>query len=279
MSKLKKLDLPLSIESCGWRFMEKYPLPTISVPLALLLHDSFTGWRDISKVELKGIDALDADSMERIKEKYKKDKSVSINKGGKMIRVDKSLCVYLNGQNVYPAAHIVKKKEETISLKPEKETREALEKKKKEMSEKLEDMTLAALCESKLGALGFDYRYNAKENFVKVVIKKRFIIGYKLTLTGSQEDISFLADVASSFRDALQGCNEEKVKLTAHDHGEYDGVNIGCPINDSNNTLILGLEPDAISVGLEAMLSFSSSLILLQQKYGEKMNSIEYYND
>ena len=288
MNKLKKLNLPLSLKSCGEDFMEGYPLPDITVSPELMLSPGFRGWRGISTVNLKGIDSVDADMLEKMKEKYKKDKSVSRWEGGKTVYDDKSLCVYLNGQNVYPAAHIVRKKEESILLKPqreaqaelkrkEKKAQAELEKKKKELSEKLEDMTLASLCAARIGALGLEQTYDSAHNRVDVTIYDRFVICYKLSLTESQEDITFIEDVAGSFHKSLKAAIDSHIPMSV-EYGSYlrfYGISIGYPLT-SYRSLVFGLTQDTMSVGLEAMKAFSNVKEMLTQKYGEKMKDITY---
>ena len=289
MKKLKKLNMPLSLKSCGNDFMEGYQLPDITVTPDLMLSTGFHGWRGISTVNLKGVDSIDASILERIKEKYKQDKSVSRWENGKTVHVDMSLCVYLNGQNVYPAAHIVRKKEEAILLKPEreakaelnrkeKEAKAELERKKKELSETLEDITLASLCSARFDALGIKQTYDAEDNKIKVTIHDEFIIGYKLSLAGSQDDLAFIVDVADTFHNALKAVIDRGIPLSVilYYYGLSYGLCIGCPI-DGYTYLVFGLEKETMFTGLEAMKAFSDALDMLSEKYGEKMKDIVFY--
>ena len=92
---------------------------------------------------------------------------------------DKSLYVLLNGECIYPSAKKLRKREEELEsrkeakLQKEQEIADAarLVKEKKEMSERLEDISIKALCDSVLANSGVEYEYHEASNDLSVCLR------------------------------------------------------------------------------------------------------------
>ena len=272
MAKLKKLQLPKSMKSCGRDFMEYYHLPSISVSPELFLSDNFKAWKDINKVNLIGIDSISDELKEKIKNKYNNQKA-----GWKTFYTREGtgrlFWVYLNGELIHPAAHIVKKKEESIAA-------EELKSKKKDMSEKLEDITLSSLCAATFGNSGFDFSYRDYNNEVKVIVFDGIKLGYRLNIENAQEDLAFLLDVATSYQNAIKpyidGSHTPCVDTRFNNEKAHYCV-CGEPFPNNAFRLYLGVQSDTSQLALQALEDLSKAYNDMSQKYGKKLDDISVW--
>ena len=277
MTKLKKLQLPASMKSCGSDFMKDYPLSDISVSPELFLSDNFRAWRDINKVNLIGIDSVSDELLEKVKEKYKKQKA-GWEHYGRREGSERLFWVYLNGQIVYPAAHIVKKKEEAIAAQVQKEAEDKLNSKKKEMADKLEDITISSLCAATLGKNGFEFKYDERNNKVEVIVLDEIRFWFKLNLDTAQEDLSFLLDVATTYRNALKPYVEKSpapLEASYSLNQDKSGYFI-CGTPFPKTRVFLSVQSDTVSIAFNALEELSKAYKDLSQKYGEKFGKVAY---
>ena len=278
MTRLKKLRLPASMKDVGPCFMDEYPMPSVAVSPDLFLSGNFKAWGDICKVELIGIDAVSPEFLEKIKEKYKNQKegwrdrySYSAEGAGRLF------WVYLNGQLVYPAAHIVRKKEEAMAAQRKKEEEERLDSKKKEMTEKMEDVTIASLCAATFGNNGFEFVYREDWNKVKVIIRDEISIARKLNLSSVQEDLAFLLEVATTYRNALKPYVEQFPDAYAASQFRSEKVTYCvCGNTFPKHDVYLTVQDDTLSVAFQAVKDLAASTQALKQKYGEKFEELQF---
>jgi hypothetical protein len=279
MTKLKKLRLPASMKSCGSDFMENYPLPDISVSPELFLCDNFKAWRDINKVNLIGIDSVSDELLDKIKEKYKKQKDGwERNYRGRRKGAGRLFWVYFNGQIVYPAAHIIKKKEDAIAAQLQKDAEAKLYSKKKEMAEKFEDITISSLCAATLGKNGFEFEYYDFDNRVEVIILDEIKFWFKLNLGAVHEDLSFLLDVATTYRNALKPYVEITLAPLAATYGfNKDKASYCiCGTPFPQKQVYLSVQSDSLLIAFNALESLSKAYKDLSQKNGEKFGKVAY---
>ncbi len=278
MTKLKKLQLPKSMNSCGYDFMDHCPLQSVAVSPELFLSDNFKAWQDINIINLIGIDSISDELLDRIKNKYKNQKDGLSTKWGGREGAGRLFWVYFNGQLIYPAAHIVKKKEEAIAAQLKKEEEERLNSKKKEMSDKLEDITISSLCAATFGNNGFEFGYRNYENTVKVIIFGNIKLEYSLNINNVQEDLVFLLDVATRYRDALKLYIEQSPTPLADIRmsGLPDSVYCVCGTPFSKTNVYLSVQSETLSIAFAALEDLAKAYRDLSQKYGEKFNQISY---
>ena len=277
MTRLKTLHLPVSMKDCGEDFMNGYPLPEISVTPELLMakgqymNEKFRAWDSVCKVHLLGTDSAGDDLVENIKLKYKREKD----------RTGRLFWVYLNGENVYPTANTIKQYEkrwkrdaEEYEAEKERMAREALEQKKQEMADKMEDVTIASLCSATFGNNGFEYSYDDTKNRVEIIVQDGLYIQFVLGMKHIQEDLAFLLDVATSYRDALIPYWEASADphvTTWYNSKKSGDFNVSGKVLP-DTTVTLCVQSDTVLIAFRALENLAKAHAALKQKYGEKMD-------
>ena len=289
MTRLKKLQFPESLKSCGRDFMSNYPFPSVSVSPELFLSDHFKAWQDISKVNLIGIDSVSDELLVKIKEKYKNQKAGWQTRYGRE-GTGRLFWVYLNDQLVCPAAHIVKKKEEAVAAhlkereeaetaRLKKEAEEKLVRQRQEIADKLEDMTISSLCAATFENTGFSFKYDDRDNEVSVTVFDGLCFDFELNLEDAREDLTFLLHVATTYRNALMPYVEKSpapVVVGGLIKERADYYVCGQPFADEDEDVFLSVQPDTLSIALQALKDLSKSYDELSRKYGEKFEKVSH---
>lgn len=278
MEKLKKLVLPTTLRCVDEGFMEKYPFSSISVPVKLLLSDNFKPWKDICRADLLGITSVTSDL------KYWLPKKFPVNRW-----TEKLLCVYVDGQMIYPAAHVVKIKEEDLKRKAEEQAEEQADPfryKKKEMVERVEDVTLDSLCKATFDPDGIEYSYSEYTNTVSVGIPGLMRLTCGLRIEKAMDDLAVLRDVITPFRDALipyfsaapDGCIKyDQFPSRFNVYGfKQDGIKYisGMPFPDTS--VLLSVDENSAEAAFLALENLGHAYKQMSQNYGDRFERSKY---
>ena len=281
MKKLKKLVLPSTLQSFDDDFLNEYPLFSISVKPGILLLDSFKPWRELCRADLIGIDSVSDSLKKMITRKFR------INHW-----TDRILSVYFGDQLIYPPANVLKAKEEERAhadvIEAEREKKESttsFDRKKEEIVSKVEDTTLASLCKATFDPGGFKYYYSEFNNTVSVVVFDSLILKCDLKMETVQEDLAFLLDVATSYRNALypyfSAAPDGRIKCqwyTQYTPYYQEGMKFisGMPFTVDDISVHLSVDEDSAEAAFLALENLGNAYRLLSQKYEDRMGKIRF---
>lgn len=261
MKKLKKIVLPETMQSLGSHFLRDYPFSSISVPPALLLADDHYYYNWPQKVNLIGVESVSEELRSSIEKRF--SNGWSWGRSG--------TCVYLGGQLVFPAIEVLRAKEEA-------KARERLQQKKQEMAEKVEDMTLASLCRATFEPGGFAFDYLDSKNRLTVTIYDSLKMHYVLQMDSARDDLAFLQDVATSYRDALNSyisASSDPHLVTRSEWKGYEGTAKYISGELFPGMLIyLKLDRDSVLEAFQALDNLEAAHEDMLRKYGEKAENL-----
>ncbi len=269
MKKLKKLVLPATLRSCDERFLNDYPFSSISVPPELLLSDAFTPWREMCRVDLLGMESVSDELKKRIARKF------PVNRWTKQI-----LCVYAGDKLIHPAANVVKAKEEEQKRSVVLKEIESFEKNKRTVADKVEDLTLKALCDANFANGGFKFKYSDYNNTVNVEIGGSLELTFVIQVETAQEDLAFLLDAATAYRDALSpyvsSSPDERIRINSgYDYYLKKGTTKyisgqPCP----KTSLHFVVERNTAESAFLALENLKNAYETLSLKYGSKLEKL-----
>jgi hypothetical protein len=274
MKKLKKLVLPVTLQSFDKGFLNDYPFSSISVSPDLLLSDAFEPWQDFCRADLVGVDSVRDDLKKKIAKKF------PVGRWTKQI-----LCVYVGDQLIYPAASVVKAKKDEKERASKMQAISSLDQEKQEVAEKVEDVTLKSLCDTVFPANGFDYSYSAWFNTISVSVLGLLKISRNLQLETARDDLAVILDAATSFRQALGPyvSASPDVSLKCFSPSEYresglhqEGMKFvsGNPFPDT--CVYLKVEKNSVESAFQALENLETAYKVLSQKYGERLAGLSY---
>ncbi len=269
MKKLKKLVLPATLRSCDERFLNDYPFSSISVPPELLLSDAFTPWREMCRVDLLGVESVSDEWKKQIVKKF------PVNRWTKQV-----ICVYAGGKLIHPAANVVKAKEEEQKRSVELKEIESFEKNKRTVADKVEDLTLKALCDANFANGGFKFKYSDYNNTVNVEIGGSLELTFVIQVETAQEDLAFLLDAATAYRDALSpyvsSSPDERIRINSgYDYYLKKGTTKyisgqPCP----KTSLHFVVERNTAESAFLALENLKNAYETLSLKYGSKLEKL-----
>lgn len=255
MGKLKKLVLPVSLKSVNPFFLNDYPFSSVSASPDFFLSNKFSYLP--KRLDLIGVESVSDELRQKIQERFKGLDWV---------------CVYGGGQLIYPTSDGLKAREETL-----------LNQKKKAMAEKVEDMTLASLCKATFAPSGIAFDYLESENKIVVTIFDSLKLQYILKMDTARDDLAFLLDVATSFRNALNPYITESSDahlLTRSEWRSYDGTAKFISIRAFPDYLVfLKLEQGSVAVAYQALVNLEKAYQDMVDKYGDKVEKSVYHEN
>ena len=261
MKKLKKLVLPETMQSLGRDFLRDYPFSSISVPPTLLLADDHFYYNWPQKVNLIGVESVSEELRSAIEKRF----SNGWSWGGS------GTCVYLGGQLVFPAIEVLRAREEA-------KARERLQQRKQEMAEKVEDMTLSSLCKAAFEPGGFAFDYLDSKNRLTVTIFDSLKMQYILQMNSARDDLAFLLDVATSYREALKtyiSASSDPHLITRSEWKGYEGTEKYISGEPFPGMLIyLKLDQDSVLEAFQALDNLEVAYADMLRKYGEKAEKL-----
>lgn len=269
MKKLKKLVVPETLRSFDEGFLNAYPFASISVSSELLLSDAFTPWREMCRADLLGVESVSEELKKRIVKKF------PVNRWTNQI-----LCVYAGDQLIHPAANVVKAKEEEQKRRVELKEIESFEKNKRTVADKVEDLTLKALCDANFANGGFKFKYSDYDNTVDVEIGGSLELTFVFQVETAQEDLVFLLDAAKAYRDALSpyvsSSPDERVRLNCYydyylKKGSIKYIS-GQPF--PKTSLHFVVERNAAESAFQALENLKNAYETLSLKYGSKLEKL-----
>ncbi len=258
MRKLKKLVLPVTLQSLGYSFLREYPFSSISVPPDLLLSEGLYSWP--ARVDLTGIESVSEELRLEIEKRFASGWSWGSN----------GTSVYFDGQLVFPAAEVLRAREEARE-------KARLEKMRREMTEKIEDMTIFSLCQTTFEPQGFKFDYLESENKLSVTVFDSLKIEYVLAMDTAQTDLAFLLEVAASYRNALNpyiSASSDPHLVINPDWKKYDGTKyLSCRLFP-DVIVRMSLEPGAVAAAFQALENLENAYTDMLCKYGDRAEKL-----
>ena len=262
MRKLKKLVLPVTLQSLGYSFLREYPFSSISVPPELLLSEGLYSWP--ARVDLTGIESVSEELRLEIEKRFASGWSWGSN----------GTSVYFDGQLVFPAAEVLRAREEARE-------KARLEKMRREMTEKIEDMTIFSLCRTTFEPAGFEFNYLESENRLTVTVFDSLKIEHVLAMDTAQTDLTFLLDVATSYRNALNpyiSASSDPHLVINPDWKKYDGTKYLSSRLFPDVIVRLSLEPRAVAAAFQALENLENAYTDMLCKYGDRAEKLVSQN-
>ena len=262
MRKLKKLVLPVTLQSLGYSFLREYPFSSISVPPELLLSEGLYSWP--ARVDLTGIESVSEELRLEIEKRFASGWSWGSN----------GTSVYFDGQLVFPAAEVLRAREEARE-------KARLEKMRREMTEKIEDMTIFSLCRTTFEPAGFEFNYLESENRLTVTVFDSLKIEHVLAMDTAQTDLTFLLEVAASYRNALNpyiSASSDPHLVINPDWKKYDGTKYLSSRLFPDVIVRLSLEPRAVAAAFQALENLENAYTDMLCKYGDRAEKLVSQN-
>lgn len=264
MNKLKKLVLPSTLRRFDDGFLNDYPLSSISVTPELLLSDAFMPWKLFCRADLVGIYSVSDGLKKMIATKFR------VTQWTEWI-----LSVYFGDQLIYPPANVIKAREEQLARQAEEEAM----RKQQEEAENNKRVLLQSLCDATFSSSGFKYSYYSS-NKVSVKLWGNLGIDCYLQEETARDDLAFLLDVATHYRNALNPyvssapnvCLEWDNDICLYREGMK--FIIGKPFPDVS--IFLGVDKESAESAFLALENLEKAYIQMSQKYGDRIDRIGF---
>lgn len=159
------------------------------------------------------------------------------------------LCVYAGGQLIYPAAEVMQAREETISL-----------------------------FRATFDPGGFAFDFDESNQRISVTVFDSLIMHYKLQKDAYGDDLAFLLDVATAYRDALNPYITASSDARIFTKSEWKGYGGTTKYISSEPFpgvhVILKLEQGAVAEAYRALDDLEMAYQVMMSKYGEKVKEL-----
>ena len=193
MPKLKSLTLPGTIKSIQENFLEKCKAYTYFMPAELFINSSISCNAKLMSFNLTGVESIDDNLLEKIKEKCNQIKNGYVFFNGTLIYQSEK-DYQKRWKEVYGQELVKAQKVEAARLEAEKE--------------KIEDAAISAICSDILKVRNIPYYYISKEKIVKVCIFDSNYLCIKIgLLEEAQKTIEDLANISASLIDFISKSN------------------------------------------------------------------------
>ena len=152
---------------------------------------------------------------------------------------------------------------------------------RREMTEKIEDMTIFSLCQTTFEPQGFKFDYLESENKLTVTIFDSLKIEHVLAMDTAQTDLAFLLDVAASYRSALNpyiSASSDPHLAIKPDWKEYGGTKYLSSRLFPDVIIRLSLEPGAVAAAFQALENLEDAYKAMLCKYGDRAEKLVCQN-